>query len=345
MPAPAPSNPTGEPPTAAQKARRAPAPETAESAEAPNALPEPERRFLGVLRSGSEKTEALEDNAAVLPEAAATADAEAGTPEPSRRRMFGFLVRRTPDEAPASGTDTLAPLAVEQEKVAAVVGQPQPSITDAEITTRGEAPEGADEPSRRPRLFGFLGKRLSGDASGPSPDDAAPDQEVVLASALPERPAGPAPLRFGEVRLACDAQKRDLGREVARSPGPGTYRLYDTQPNGIEPRVQFITGFKDKCPRQFLGALALFGSAQVHEAKRYDRRNKTAYSATDNAYEAAKRRACGVGKGKPCPEGRYDRLIRDVGFLTVYPSFGATRPWMEIIMTGGNRAVTHVYGR
>ena len=139
---------------------------------------------------------------------------------------------------------------------------------------------------------------------------------------------------------ACEVKKRDLGTQVALA---GGYKLYDTAPESITPRAQYLIGFKDGCPRRFSAALALFGSAQVHEAKRYAARNTSAYTATDNAYEVAKRRACGVGKGKPCPEGRYDRLIRDVGLLTVYPSFGTTRPWMEIIMTGGKRAVTHVY--
>jgi hypothetical protein len=143
------------------------------------------------------------------------------------------------------------------------------------------------------------------------------------------------PLAFGQIVQACGVNRRDLGREVAKSPGSGQYRLYDTNPTSVLPRTQYLTGFKDGCARRFTASLALFGAPDVHEAKRYDTRNSSAYSGVDTAYEKVKNRVCGVRRGQPCPASKASRLAREAAFLTVYRGFGDSGVWLEIFMHKG----------
>ena len=140
---------------------------------------------------------------------------------------------------------------------------------------------------------------------------------------------------FGEIVTVCDVPKAKMGKEVARSHGPGKYRLFDTDSSSDSLRPQFLIGFKDGCARQFSAALVLFGSASVHEATRYNPLNKSPYSRSDIAYEKLKGRICGVAKGVPCPENRIARLNRDVAFVSVYKGFGDSGQWLEIILNDG----------
>ena len=253
---------------------------------------------------------------------------------------------------------------VEQPKIVAVV-EPEvesvavaPSMTDTEIAAASVVPEGYAKPSTKPRLFGFLNKKVPGDVQGnvvlasapafedpviESPAILTPDVGVGEIDVVPANPRPSTTLGFGDFVKACKVRKRDLGTEVARSPGAGDYRLYDTNPSSIEPRIQYVTGFKDGCPRQFRAALALFGSPQVHETRRYDKRNNTAYSASDAAYEKAKNRVCRVSTGTPCPAKRYDKLEKQLAFLTAYRSFGTSGDWMEVVLFGGNVAGQSVH--
>lgn len=279
--------------------------------------------------------------------------------EPLRKRgVLGFLGGNSAPLEPA-GPAAPTPEAVAEESVAA------PSENGARIVADVAVPEASPEPARRPRLFGFL-RRPAPAAAAPDagnkpaiealeteaaalPDPAAgaaetPRRRLALfggsragasAPAAPGAmpPAGPAP--FGEVIEVCGVSRRDLGTEVARSPGSGEFRLYDTDPAATQPRTQYLTGFKDGCARGFTASLSLFGSPQVHEATRYDPQNTTAYSATDSAYETVKNRVCGVRRGQFCPQGRARRLARDAAFLTVYRGFGDSGPWMEMFLSKG----------
>ena len=247
--------------------------------------------------------------------------------------------------------------------------EPSPDLAETKIAASAAPPESAPDPARRPRLFGFLRNRTAAEPPAPSaapvPESGAESPPEPLAESVqsPERAEPPRPRRgfalfggprraasapadpnglsaagpvpFGEVIQVCGLKRRDLGTEVARSPGPGSFRIYDTDPSSTQPRTQFLTGFKDNCARQFTASLVLFGSPAVHEATRYDAQNSSVYSATDTAYEKVKNRVCGVRRGQPCPESRAERLAREAAFLTVYRGFGDSGPWMEVFLNKG----------
>ena len=58
--------------------------------------------------------------------------------------------------------------------------------------------------------------------------------------ARPEFQTSPGSLPFGQVVEACGVKKRDLGAQVAKA---GGYKLFDTAPESITPRAQYLTGF------------------------------------------------------------------------------------------------------
>ncbi len=190
-----------------------------------------------------------------------------------------------------------------------------PPVADPE-TAADPVPSNA-APSRRSGLLGLLGKR--------TPDGRADDNGIV----------GPVP--FGQLARDCDVTRRAMGPEVARA---NAYALHDTDPTATGPRDQYLTGFADGCARRFTAALALFGSAQVHEATRYVEDNDTPYSETDRAYEKIKNRVCGVKNGQVCPIDRAPRLDKDTAFVTVYPDFGGAGEWLEIFLHKGEVAAT-----
>lgn len=280
---------------------------------------------------------------------------------PSPRRGLFALFQKREDDAPvptesdalnAALTDAL----IEEGAEPVVATEEGPSLTDEEIEARGIVASGAAEPSTRPRLFGFLRKRVPGEvASEPTPTEvmlAQPtgdrqpsltDEEIAArGDVIIEVPdtgfALPATSGFGAFAPVCGLRKGEMGIEVAQSPGEGTYRLYDTAPSSALPRLQYVTGFKDGCARQFYAALALFGEPVVHETKRYDRSNKRPYSVADEAYEKVKARVCRVARGEFCPENRLGRLGRDVALLTAYPSFGGNAEWMDVVLFKGTVA-------
>ena len=258
-----------------------------------------------------------------------------GAAEPSRRpRLFSFLNPRIPG-------DVRTPRATLPVQVAPneAAEKPAPSMTDAEIAAAGRVP-GAAEPSRRPRLFGFLKQRVPGDVIAPAAAPVvlaaapAPDTDDPITAAPMPLMAAPGLIPFGEVIRVCEVKQRDMGAEVARAHGSG-FRLFDADPSSAAPRSQFLTGFKDGCARQFTASLALFGGFDVHEATRYNPLNKAPYSRVDTAYEKVKNRICGVRKGQYCPEKRAAKLEKQTAFVTVYPQFGGTGEWLEIFLYKG----------
>ncbi|WP_099826787.1 hypothetical protein [Oceaniglobus indicus] len=204
-----------------------------------------------------------------------------------------------------------------------------PMVGLAEAQVADDAPDGvpadavenaaAEAAPQRGGLFGLFRRR------GASGADDAP--EIDPGTVLP----------FGQVASVCGVSPRNLGVEVDEAPreGRARFNLIDTAPDSTAARTQFITGFSDRCARQFTGALVLFGSSEVHETTRYAQDNSNPYSATDDAYEAVKAKVCGVRRNVPCPADRRDRLNREVVFVTIYPRFGADGQWFELMLSDG----------
>lgn len=140
-------------------------------------------------------------------------------------------------------------------------------------------------------------------------------------------------LPFGEVGRVCEARSQPLGQRVAKSENRGqTYTLYDSAPDSAAQRTFYVTGFSDKCPRQFTAAVALFGMPSMHEKLRYGQPSKQyPYSATDKAYEKIKSRICGVSAGKPCG-GKIETLERDTVFISTYENFTGSARWADVLI-------------
>lgn len=227
-------------------------------------------------------------------------------------------------------------------------------------TEDGAAPtDGASANVRSP--FGFL-RRLRGPASTSDVPEPEADQtmlsgEQTAATDLAEPSSGVVRaaqsrddddaeavevsrgtlLPYGTLARVCDVRRADLGTEVARYPERGRgYRLYDTNPSSTGLRTHYITGFNDKCARQFTAALAIFGQTETHEAVRYDRSNRDlAYTDTDNAYESLKSRVCRVSINAPCSERRRSALDKDTVFVSVYERFLGNPRWADMLLHDG----------
>ncbi|WP_226783008.1 hypothetical protein [Oceaniglobus trochenteri] len=232
---------------------------------------------------------------------------------------------------------------------AAPEARPDGATGEAETGDTETAPE--QTAAVEPEPQGFFGRLFGGGRAGaqggaatglfgaanaaPGPGALAP--EVAKNTVVP----------FGEVATVCGLSKGDLGDAVAQSPAEGRARwqLHDPIPASTGPRTQYVTGFRDRCARQVTGALVLFGSADVHEATRYDSANTRPYSATDTAYEKVKSRLCGVRPNVPCPADRLERLNSEVSFVTVYPQFGATSEWFELLLVDGQLGASAMSGQ
>ncbi len=238
----------------------------------------------------------------------AVSDAEAA---PARGGVLGWLRRAADAEnraevAPEPATVPEAeetPLELASLEVEAVDPDPLPDLV---------------EPEKRRGLFGGL--RATPVRNGP---DA---QDVPTGTVLP----------FGEIARVCDAKQRDLGKLVDRAARKGQgYYLYDSAPDSAGPRTFYITGFADKCPRQFTASLAIFGSPEFHEQLRYGLPAKEyPYSTTDKAYEKVKSRICNVGRNTPCGD-RITRLEKTTAFVSVYENFGANARWADMLLHDG----------
>jgi hypothetical protein len=169
-------------------------------------------------------------------------------------------------------------------------------------------------------LLGFLRNNLGQPADGGEPSGIGPDAEVI--------PPG-LQLAYGEIATVCGLSARDLGTRVESVAG---FTLHDTAPGSRNLRTFYLTGFSDRCARQFSGAMVIFGDPLMHETIRYSSGTRDIpYTDTDNAYEAIKGRVCGVPAGEPCGNA-IDRLSRNMTFLTVYSRFGSSPQWAEILL-------------
>ena len=208
---------------------------------------------------------------------------------------------------------------------AADTAQPRPAslAVDASETESGAAAlpvtASADlvEPEKRRGLFGAPRAQAR---RGPDAVDVAPGMMVP----------------FGEIARNCEAKPAQLGKVVDKAARKGRgYVLYDTQPEGTQPRTFYVTGFSDNCPRQFTAALALFGEPAFHEQLRYGLpAEEYPYSTTDEAYEKLKRRVCNVGRNTPCGD-RIDRLSRNTTFISAYERFTDNGRWADMLLHDG----------
>jgi hypothetical protein len=265
------------------------------------------------------ETGALVDVADLTPDGPDSAPQPAADAPKPKRGFLGFLRRDKGDAAAAPQSD--AP------DLAPATPLPPTEVAETEdLPAAADPPDAVADPPRSGRLFGFLSRRSDNNAP-PSPGVTEPGSATVFGADVL--------LPFGQVVKACGLGKREMGTEVVRSQGSGAFRLYDTAPSSTAPRAQFLTGFKDGCARQFTASLALFGSAEVHEATRYADSNKKPYSSTDEAYERIKTRVCGVRKGAFCPENKIDKLSRDTAFVSIYRTFGGNDAWLELFLNKG----------
>lgn len=213
----------------------------------------------------------------------------------------------------------------------AVAAQSQAAAEPLEAPT----PETADsEPDPVPVVVAVV---------APPPE---PQKRGLFGRVVPRKdaPRGPdaldvpvgAVLPFGEVARVCDARGRKLGKLVEQAARKGAnYKLYDTAPDSAAPRTFYVTGFSDRCPRQFTAALALFGTPKLHEQLRYGLPAKEyPYSTTDRAYEKVKSQVCRVGRSKPCGP-RIERLEQTTVFVSAYENFKDNARWADMLLHEG----------
>lgn len=206
---------------------------------------------------------------------------------------------------------------------------PAVAATDVEPDPAQIVETAARAPEPQPR-GGFLGGLFGGgrSQSGGAPEPGDADYAQV----------GPGvTLPFGELARLCGTPERALGQAVARYPENGRgYTLFDSDPGSNAQHSWFVTGFDDGCARQFTAALALFGGPEDYELIRYGPAGQTMpVSTTDAAYETLKSSVCGVRKGQPCGR-RLSRMTGDTVFVSIYPNFGGSGQWKNLLLHDGS---------
>lgn len=209
----------------------------------------------------------------------------------------------------------------------------------AEQPVTPAAPESIAEPietaalqSDEPKRKGFWA-RLRGSGETPSPRQqrkmpkpGAPDYETIsMGVSLP----------YGRMARVCDFKTSDLGRKVDSYAGDDQgYQLYDSKPGATGLRSFYLTGFDDKCARQFSGALVMVSSAETYEGLMFSPARKTLpQSKTDSAYHRLKQKICNVTAALPCGK-RMNKLSKSTVFVSIYERFGAGR-WKNILVHDG----------
>ncbi len=253
--------------------------------------------------------------------------------EEAPRRSGLFSLFRSPSQEVAEAAEPEQP---SEDALTEVVEEaPAPTGFFARFRQTSAAPiETSDLPrveeisAPQPTTASFAGGFLGLFGGSVQPLEAAPQE--------PETP-----LEFGMLRAACELKQRDLGAQIGQASG---FKIYDTEPGGTTLRLHYITGFDDRCPRAFLGALVLMGDVGTHELTRYSRtRVRLDYSATDKAYEQIKGTVCRVGEGEPCGD-RLERLGRNTTFVSTYRTFGTDAVWAEFLLHDGQVAATDLEG-
>lgn len=310
---------------------------------------EPKKRF-GLFRrkaAESDAPQASEAKAAEVTENAPADEAqkdiaeaaEEGADKPRRRGLFGLGRKRDADEATPT---ELAAAETKAEPEADPKPTPAVLVAAAPVTS----PEQAGEAPAAPAKAGFWRRK---DRGGVAPEGAA----LAGVSAAKRRPKGPevdlppgsVPV-FGKIARVCGLKKRDLGTKVASYPERASkFSLYDSAPGSTGPRALYLTGFDDGCPRQMTGALALFGAVEVHDMLHYGQgASVTPSGDVAKAYQRVKSQVCKVGRRSPCGK-RMSALSRDTVFVSVYPSFGEAKTWMNVLLHDGAVLAAQVESR
>lgn len=222
--------------------------------------------------------------------------------EPPQSGLRGLLGR-------LRGADTTAPVV---ETIESDIVADAPILESRETVL---TPEDIPEPTRA-GLFGLFRSNDTPPRAGAAPDIT---DQVPFGIVLP----------FGEVAPICDLSRAQMGTQIGSESG---FKLWDSAPGSLTPRTHYITGFGDRCARQFTAALVLFGDVGTHELVRYRVNNRLAYSATDEAYEVVKAGFCRVERGEECG-AKLDRLSNGTVFLSGYERFGTSPVWLNILLS------------
>lgn len=141
-------------------------------------------------------------------------------------------------------------------------------------------------------------------------------------------------LPFGEIARVCDAGGKKLGTKIAEV-GRRGFILYDSNPQILSKRSFYLTGFGDRCPRQFTAANALLGAPSTYEQLRFGPAGEhLPYEATDAAYDEVKSSVCGTRRKKPCGS-RISRMDRSAAFLSAYEFNEHNGRWKEFLVHDG----------
>ncbi len=231
----------------------------------------------------------------------------------------GFGVQDTLDEVP-----TLDTVDVGEDGVAIAAPDDAPGFFAGLFGGAADSAPAEEAEAPSPGLLGrLMGNEAPGDVADAPEDNIPPLTNQV----------------FGEVGTTCGLSTREMGAKIASVSG---YTIYDTAPNTTAPRPYYITGFNDRCARQFTAALVLTGDVGTHEVVRYETaQSRRPYTQVDNAYEAIKASFCRAGFGKPCGR-RIDALARNTTFITGYERFTSSPVWMEILLHDGEVAAVGI---
>lgn len=215
--------------------------------------------------------------------------------------------------------------------------------TDA---AKGETPEGqeaADAPVKKGLFSGFLGRITRAEPTAtPQGDEKRAALPVQKPRTKSRAPSGPdvrevsfgTVLPFGEIARVCDARGKALGQKIDQL-GKRGIALYDSAPGIMSKRTYYLTGFDDKCPRQFTAANAMFGPPSFYEQLRFGPAGSNLpYAATDKAYDAIKTKVCRTRKSKPCGS-KISRLDADTAFLSAYEFNEHNGQWKELLIHDG----------
>jgi hypothetical protein len=192
------------------------------------------------------------------------------------------------------------------------IAPPAPEVTPAESTVAVAVPV---EETERPRR-GLFGPRR---ANAP-----------VSAEVSPAATEGPA--AFGAFRSACGLSSRALGKQVDQAAG---FKLYDSDPNALTPRAFYVTGFSDRCAREFVGSVALFGTIQLYELVHFGGGAPSPEAgSTGAAYRKIRQRSCGAARKGVCSASGTKALEKDTAWLNVYGQKGRST-YHEVLLSRG----------
>jgi len=221
------------------------------------------------------------------------------------------------------------------------------SLAGCAFSTGGDAPSPA---------LNFAATNVSSIAPKLRPSDLAPPEAVITATTtskavfsglnflrsdtsntttIIDSTLGQAP-RYGTLARVCGVKSSELGTKVAQYPEKRPrYRLYDSDPTSTAPRVHYMTGLDGGCALQITGALATFGSAEVHETMQYAAQPTGQFTGTAAAYEKIKARICDTEPGQSCKGRRGERFRDRAVFLSVYDQFSSSPRWMDVLFYDG----------